>query len=726
MDIQLPVVQPIQAQNSGTRPEQQHSNVLNDIGQDSISISRSTSTDSLPDYDNVPPEPPQYQSTETVASSTNSTSNSKASKLSTKERFSKGWGILKDPMKPFKEKALRARENPAPTIPEDNSGLRTIAQNLQQRFGQLQTTLTDKPLLEDTKTHAQEIATALTDWNTLHEAPKNYVDTVSNSLENPKLQVRLEHYATNSYQALSDLTKDSIQQARIAHLTVQHNPEIQRDLETTTSEKSPYVEKTLDSPEFKNADKITQQAMLLSHSGVGTGKIFQILATNDSLPENIRKIFSETKSNCAPTRTLEEAQKEVNQLDWKHESTPHGDTSYTLTKRAGVATIGEVYFATEKTANGEKPVVIKMLKKGITEESLRREQRLAEDLIRSIYPHTQDQEFELNKLKNLYQGWTEELNFQTEANNAKALAAGAESFKVALPRAVATEPGFLHPTAMVQHVAPGFSMEQLSKMIELYKENPQKYQTGYSTKIKEHPWLANPNEWMHEIPNLYRNAFNEQTLIRIHNGQMVSHGDPHEGNVFISKNLETGKMEIHFIDAGMVSIRDAKTAIKHGGLTINSMIGHTNSLAEKLVDSASPKLTGKHRKEVIRSISRSLKKDLYTGEHCIVDANYFSQKMNHLMKQHGLFIPEAETVFMKSNMQAISVYKKWCVLVGQHTAGYSVDSRPDVKTGLNSLRKAEPKLFRQEALSNVKHVTLNPTKAMSCWYQYALPRMIKV
>jgi|GEM_PF-5433660 len=720
MDIQLPVTQPLQAQNSGTRPEH-HSNILDDIGRDTLTLNRSNSETSLPDYEDVPERPPGYQSNETLVSSPDSTSSSQASKLSTRERISNGWAILKDPMKPIKDKALRARENVAPAIPEDTDGLKTIVQTIQHRLQQTRVATIDKPLSQDVKAQALEISAALTDFHALHADPEKYLASISDSTDNPDLKSRVKDHVSNATTTVKELGHDCREQVKITQKTVALNPEITEDMKTTASEKSPYLEKTLASPEFKNADKVAQQAMLLSHSGVGSGKIFQILATDESLPANIRQIFSETKSNCAPTRTLEEAQKEVNQLDWKHESTPHGDVSYTLTKRAGVATIGEVYFATEKTAQGEKPVVIKMLKKGITEESLKREQRLAEDLIRSIYTHPKDQEFELNKLKNLYQGWAEELNFEAEANNAKALAAGAKSFKVALPKAVATEPGFLHPTAMVQHAAPGFSMEQLSKMITLYKKDPKEYNDYYSTKISEHPWLANPDEWMHEVPTLFRNAFNEQTLIRIHNGQMVSHGDPHEGNVFISKNPETGKMEIHFIDAGLVSIRDTKAAVTHGGLTINSMIGHTQKLAEKVVDSASPQLTGQRRQDIINSISKSLREDLYNGKVSIVDGEYFSKKLNHLMKQHGLLMPETQTVFMKSNMQAHSVYYKWCKLTNQHTEGYSADSKKDLHQGIKQLYKVEPKLIRKEVLSNFRQFVACPNQSLTSWFQHVLP-----
>ena len=77
------------------------------------------------------------------------------------------------------------------------------------------------------------------------------------------------------------------------------------------------------------------------------------------------------KENCPPSRTMEQAQAEVNKLIGE-------DGKYTISKLLGVGTIAESYLA--KDASG-KEVCIKILKDGITAEKIKKDEKTFIELI---------------------------------------------------------------------------------------------------------------------------------------------------------------------------------------------------------------------------------------------------------------------------------------------------------------------------------------------------------
>jgi predicted unusual protein kinase regulating ubiquinone biosynthesis (AarF/ABC1/UbiB family) len=563
---------------------------------------------------------------------------------------------LTSPIATLKERALQARTKNPPALPESNSEIKPLA----KKFAEI----------------CQE--------------EKSVTDT---------METLKEEYGI------------------IAKETLEHNPELKADLKRAGQTQEPLIQKTLLSEKFLEADTLEKKALLLSHSGVGAGKLFQILATDESLPLETRRIFSETKSNCAPTRTLEEAQEEVHQL-YRDEK---GQGKYTLTKRAGVATMGEVYFAKDQSG---KPVVIKMLKKGITEESLQNEHRIAQDLVRELFSDPRKQEYELTKIKNLYSQFSGELNFEEEASNAKALAEGGTRYKVAQAIETATAPSAKYPTSMVQEVAKGLSLEEVSRMLEVYKQDPAQYHREFTSKFKSNPWLEKPEEWMHEVPALYRDTFNEQTLLNVKKGNVnVSHGDPHEGNVFIHVNPETSKLEMTYIDAGLVAKRSSARAVEHMAFSVNMLVGNTNAIARMMVNSAPVLPKGSDKEKLIKEVSTTLRKELFNGKVDITNGKYNSALMDKLMEKHGIFVPESETVFLKSNMQAHAVYRKWSALVGQPQNNYIPDSLSDIRKGASKLVKLEPTKTSHEAISTVGHVLSNPKQALTSVLQFTLPKL---
>jgi predicted unusual protein kinase regulating ubiquinone biosynthesis (AarF/ABC1/UbiB family) len=457
------------------------------------------------------------------------------------------------------------------------------------------------------------------------------------------------------------------------------NSGYQRPLAKAVSIRSRLAQKTVVSQAFQKAEQKEKAALLLSHLGVGPGKAFQILASDESIDPGIRKVLAGLKSSGAATRSLKEAQAMTDKL--------YGAGKYILSKLAGVGTIGETYQA---TARENKPVIIKMVKNGVSEQLLNEEWQLAQQVIRSAYLDSAKQKFQLHKMSNLYKQWISELDFQAEADNAKALAQDATSYKVAQTIEAGKLPGAKYAMSMVQEQADGMALDELMKLLTHYKENPSTYQRSYQQEIAQHPWLKNPNLWMNQLADLYRDSFNEQIMLRIKKGvPMASHGDPHAGNLFIQMNQETQKLEVTYIDAGLVAMRDSKKAANHLGLLVNTMIGNSEVLAKMLVDSAEI-LPERPREELIQEIKSTLDEKLFKARVNLTDAKYNSQLFDKLMQDKGIFIPEQETAFFKAQMQVLMNYEELAQLTGKKQANYLRDSLSDIVRGAGKLLWNEP------------------------------------
>jgi predicted unusual protein kinase regulating ubiquinone biosynthesis (AarF/ABC1/UbiB family) len=457
------------------------------------------------------------------------------------------------------------------------------------------------------------------------------------------------------------------------------NSGYQRPLAKAVSIRSRLAQKTVVSQAFQKAEQKEKAALLLSHLGVGPGKAFQILASDESIDPGIRKVLAGLKSSGAATRSLKEAQAMTDKL--------YGAGKYILSKLAGVGTIGETYQA---TARENKPVIIKMVKNGVSEQLLNEEWQLAQQVIRSAYLDSAKQKFQLHKMSNLYKQWISELDFQAEADNAKALAQDATRYKVSQTIEAGKLPGAKYAMSMVQEQADGMALDELMKLLTHYKENPSTYQRSYQQEIAQHPWLKNPNLWMNQLADLYRDSFNEQIMLRIKKGvPMASHGDPHAGNLFIQMNQETQKLEVTYIDAGLVAMRDSKKAANHLGLLVNTMIGNSEVLAKMLVDSAEI-LPERPREELIQEIKSTLDEKLFKARVNLTDAKYNSQLFDKLMQDKGIFIPEQETAFFKAQMQVLMNYEELAQLTGKKQANYLRDSLSDIVRGAGKLLWNEP------------------------------------
>lgn len=474
------------------------------------------------------------------------------------------------------------------------------------------------------------------------------------------------------------------------------NPQNQTDSLHLTSERLPVVQKTLRSNEFQEANQTQQLGLLLSHAGVGPGKIFQILASDETLPKAVRDTFATIRSNGAASRTLQEAQAFTDTL--------FENQRYTLQKLAGVGTIGEVYFAHDNET--QTAVVIKMLKDNVSLESLEREKRLATQIISPLCKNKQQRDYQLKRIHNLYKQWAKELDFTQEAENAKHLAHNANRYKVAGVKALGHTPDVPGcAVALVLERAPGVSLDKICELLKAAQEKPHHYQTQFKKEIEQHPWLGHPEQWMAQLPQLYKDAYNEQILLHSEkNKSSASHGDPHSGNVFIDFNPETKTLEATYIDTGLIVQRHSTEASRHLGLMLNSILGNSDALARGLVELAD-KLPDPEKKEaIIQDIKENLDNKLFKARVNLTDSKYNNQLIEMLLEKHGLSIPEKEITFFKAQMQAFETYTEISKLVNQPGNNYLIDSLWDIQAGSFRLLWQEPYIASQHLWTALKHI----------------------
>lgn len=468
--------------------------------------------------------------------------------------------------------------------------------------------------------------------------------------------------------------------------------------------------KTLLTPEFQHAAPAERIGMLLGHLGVGPGKLCQIMASREDLDPQLRKILGTIKSSGAATRSLPEAQSLVDKI--------YGPDKYRLQKLAGVGTIGEAYLA--RTVADPKPVVIKVLKAGVTTETLQAEWRLAKIITKLSCKDSSQLTHRLNNVNNLYQQWIQELDFTQEAEWARLLGENAQRFKVVKILETGALPQQAQAISLVQEHAPGVSLDKLTQLIQDYKTDASGFAAKHRDFIEAHPWLAEPNAWMNQLPGLYRDAFNEQTLVRVGSGnRWISHGDPHAGNVFIDLNPQTHKLEATFIDTGLTIVRDAKKVANHMGVAINTIMGNSDSLARAIVNTAN--IPPGQQETTVQEIKTVLDQKLFKARVNLTDQNYNNRLMDNLIEKFQLDLPPEETAFFKAQMQALMNYNELSQLVDQPENNYLKDSLADIAWGTCKILWHEPRDTAGHFLSAAKHLYQERRGAIRCVYQFLLP-----
>lgn len=245
---------------------------------------------------------------------------------------------------------------------------------------------------------------------------------------------------------------------------------------------------------LSTSEKIQQ----LSEENIFALKFKQIaVSNNDSLARAL-------KTDCPPTRTLEEAQDLI--------SKTFGN-KYTVEKCVGVGTVAETYLVKD----GEKEYCIKMLKNGISAEKINADKQKFIDIINGLNDKTQEEkQFLIDNIENIAQGVVQEVDFNNEMNAAKELAKVTTKAKLVQP--VEVKNGLY-----VMEKAEGIPLSDLGKHIEL-KRHFTDYKTG---KIKSRSEIEKE---LKEYEDYYKDILAE-----------------------LRKNLNEAKAELNEFEPGSIS-----------------------------------------------------------------------------------------------------------------------------------------------------------------------------
>jgi len=276
--------------------------------------------------------------------------------------------------------------------------------------------------------------------------------------------------------------------------------------------------------------------IIIESSGVGVTKIAQIISKDksimgkleQSLPQdefkNLQKALEECKSKCDFSRTIDEAQSELdNAFPYKDNSNlPIAKDAlkgkYTILAENSAGSIGATYWALDPDGN---KVVVKMLKKSADMEELGLEEKLFKKIVQAIASTPEDAHKYQVMVHNQYKDWYTELDFKQESIYNRKLTNGAKRYTVAQVKEVSAD-----GTVLIIEKAQGIPMDMLVDMLKVFKEGSlSEYQTIYSDKIKEYPWLADPETILKDMPTTLLKTFDEQMLFMKKGGETVMHGD---------------------------------------------------------------------------------------------------------------------------------------------------------------------------------------------------------
>ena len=399
------------------------------------------------------------------------------------------------------------------------------------------------------------------------------------------------------------------------------------------------LQKLISSESFIKMSREQQLQKIMEESNILFAKFAQTYSSNPDLPAEISNIFKQFTSNCSVSRNLAQAQSFADKL--------YGCGKYTLIKSFGAGTIGETYLA--RTADG-KDVVIKMLKEGVSIEKFRQDRQMFVKYITENFKDPVQQEYRLNLINSMFDAWEKELDFALEANGAKNMARGAKRFSVAQTLEVGSING--RNVSLVMEKAHGLQLDKLLEMIKLYKQNPTEYFTKYANEINEYPALKNPESWIKKLAPAYQRAQNEQILFIGENGTRTIHADPHAGNIFVDFAPQTNNPQIIYIDTGNVIERSAQETLHDITLSLNTMLGNSQGMAEGILDGVILP-AGTNKKEMAKKLASMLDERLFKADVNLKNARFVQKTINQIMKELNIIPDTNNSNLLKASLQRL-------------------------------------------------------------------------
>lgn len=451
----------------------------------------------------------------------------------------------------------------------------------------------------------------------------------------------------------------------------------------------------------KTDEQIFQE--LIETSGVGPTKFAQIISNDQKIMSKIenpalRKAITNTRSDCSFSRTIEEAQ------DVVAKSFP--GQNFVLEEELKAGSIGAAYLV--KRPDGST-AVLKMLKKGVDKEQLALEEKLFTRLVKEFGDTPDDVAKHQGMLKSWYKDWAEELDFTKEFQYNKTLANGAKRYKVADITNISKD-----GTCIIMNKANGIQMDKLVEILNNYKSNPTEFASKYAEKIKENPWLADPEKVMKELPTTLLKTFDEQFMFMKKGGKSLMHGDPHTGNFFITAD-DNGKLIPEFIDTGNCVARTSKQIKDDINFFTNYFVGNSDAVAKYFIKQCD--YNGPYKNTLTKSIAKEIQEQIFGKKHNITKFSDVQSNIMAILEKYGLHMSSENATAMKAQMQFFSAVAEAGKLSGQSlNIGTLLKDIPQaswgmVKTGIN------PWSSIKDALKFACH---NQKQAVGTAYQFTL------
>ena len=497
----------------------------------------------------------------------------------------------------------------------------------------------------------------------------------------------------------------------------------------TTAERSGFIEtistlkdriqSKLNSQGFSSMSKTAQTQSIIEESNIAFSKFIQTMSSDENLPPQVQSFFKEFTSNCTVTRDLAEAQKFADEL--------YGAGKYTLKKSFGAGTVGETYLVTD--AEG-KEFVMKMLKKGVSEEKFEADRAMFTKYIEEFISDEADKEYKLKLINGLFDSWEKELDYGLEAAGAKNMLDGAKRFNVAQTVEIGTKEG--RNISLVMEKADGVGLDTLLDLLKFKNENPTDYMTKsiLNDEGKElNPWIKNKklieqNSWIKDtesyreaLPVAYQKAQNEQAMFLSKKGIKTVHADPHGGNVFVDFDTKTKTPKITYIDTGNVVQRTNSEVLSDISLSLNMLIGNSEGIAHSLIQGATLP-AGATQEEMAKKMADLLDERLYKAGINLKDVNYTQSTINNIMKELNIIPDAGNSNLMKATLQRIKTSREIFSVTGTE-ANKAIDIK-DMLKGIAQSFKTNPKETYKTIKPIIKWAYKNKDQTLITFFQMML------
>lgn len=473
----------------------------------------------------------------------------------------------------------------------------------------------------------------------------------------------------------------------------------------------------LNSDEIKaimhSGDTVDEKILQLTEQNLFAVKFLQIQRGGSELSSALIE-------NCPSSRTMSEAQEEINRLV--------GSKQYKARKLLGVGTVAETYLVKEKATG--KEVCIKILKKGINAEKIQRDKEAFIKLVMKDKPEellSKNQEYLIRNIENFAEALMKEIDFVNEMKAAQKLRKSTKQANVVSP--IKAGPGYY-----IMEKAPGISLDTLVKYYqqEIGISYIKSYaKQGYFTREEADKAIAECQKRIQKLKakspdfkdfelsqseiqkllNKYIDVYTEQ-FVKVDKHGKTLHADIHPGNIFINlEALKTGKGKIFtLIDTGNTIDLAKEQAIS--AIRFSSYIkrGNVKDIARYVLDGAElpEKLT---RAKAQQLVEKDLREIFFDGKTKInsMNAEEVLRLANNILRKHRIIPNDTQLNLNKAKISARNSLhgladsffgKKLAEMVGIKSKKEAVIESAKVTKDLGLL------LAKSQA-SNTKQETLN-------------------